>query len=276
MSNETPEKRPLISDWFGDGEDPARYDPVRTARAAQKRELPKRFYKAVSTDLQEGRHVLLLDGRPARTRLRHMLAASTPQAAALLADEWAAQAERIDPASMPVTRILHAAIDHVTEAAEAVAADIVKYARSDLVCYRAGDPEKLVALESRHWDPVIAHMRDRHGARFRLAEGIGFVEQPGEAIAALAAALEPFHAPEKLAAFHVLTTISGSALIALAVAEGAVTPEAGFAAGEADADFEIALWGADEEAAGFRRARERDFLAAATLLAALGGQGAGR
>lgn len=265
MSNDN-----LISDWFGDGEDPARYDPVRSARAAQKRDLPKRFYTAVSTELRDGQHVLLLDGRPARTKQRNLLGATTPAAAAMLADEWAGQETHINPATMPTTRILHAAIDHVAEAGDAVVADILKYAGSDLVCYRAGEPEKLVALESAHWDPVLDHARIRHGARFRLAEGIGFVEQPREAIAAVAQALQPYRAPAMLAALHVLTTISGSALVALAVADGAVTPDAGFAAGEVDADFEISLWGSDEEAASFRAARERDFLAAAALLAALG------
>lgn len=259
----------LTQNWFGDGEDPARYDPVRSARAALKTPLPKRFYAAVSIEAREGAHALMLDGRPAKTRLRNPLATETAAAAALLAAEWAAQGEHIDPATMPLTRILHAAIDHVAGAREEVIADILKYAGSDLVCYRAGEPERLVALEARHWDPVLAHIHAAHGARFLLSEGIRFVEQAPAAIAALRAPVTARPSAAALAALHVLTTISGSALIAISVADGALSAEAGFDAGEVDADYETSIWGSDDEAIERRASRRRDFLAAAALIASL-------
>lgn len=270
MSKDNTGNDTLISDWFGDGEDPARYDPVRAARASQRRDLPRRFYKQVSTETRAEGEVLLLDGRPARTRARNILAVETPAAAALLVAEWAGQGEIIDPSTMPVTRILHAVIDHVAAAHAAVVADILKYAGSDLVCYRAGEPERLVELEAQHWDPVLAHARDTYGARFILVEGIGFVAQPEAALAALEAPIAR-RKGAALAALHVLTTISGSALIALGVADRAISPEAGFAAGEVDGDFEVSVWGQDDEGAAFRAARRVDFLAAAALLDALGG-----
>lgn len=264
-------KDSLIEDWFGDGEDPARYDPVRSARASQKRELPKRFYRQVTIERRPEGYVILLDGRPARTKARNLLAADTESAGAIIAAEWAAQEAEINPAMMPATRILHTALDHVRQEHAAVAADILKYAASDLVCYRAGEPEKLVARETVHWDPVLDHARHAYGARFLLAEGIGFVTQPPEALAAIAKPVARRKGAAELACLHVLTTLSGSALIALAVADHAISAEAGFLAGEADADFEIEIWGQDEEAALARAGRRRDFLAAAALLAALEG-----
>lgn len=260
----------LTRDWFGDGEDPARLDPVSTARAALKRPLPKRFYREVSGEAGPEGHALMLDGKPARTKLRHPLVAPNAAAAALLVAEWAAQGDHIDPATMPVTRILHAAIDHVGAAREEVIADVLKYAGSDLVCYRVGEPEKLAALQAAHWDPVLAHVRARYDAGFMLSEGIVFVEQPARSIERLRPAVAR-HGDAALAALHVLTTISGSALIALAIADGALTAEAGFDAGEVDADFELSVWGGDEEATARRALRRADFLAAAGLLAALAG-----
>lgn len=261
-----------ITEWFDDGGDPARHDPVRAARAATRLELPRRFYTEVRTEPREGAHVLLLDGRPARTRLRNPLGAETEAAAALLAAEWAEQSAVINPASMPVTRILHAAIDHVAGQKAAVAADVLAYAGTDLVCYRAGDPERLVALQARHWDPVLAHAAAVHGARFMLSEGIRHVAQPEAALGAIERAIAA-HAGSagNLAALHVLTTISGSALIALMVADGALDAEAGFDAGEVDADFEVDVWGMDEEAAARRANRRADFLAAAALIRAIRG-----
>lgn len=254
--------------WFGDGEDPARLDPVRMAREGLKPQLPARFYREVTVEPREGGFQLLLDGRPARTKLAKPLAAETEAAAALLAKEWAAQGARIDPATMPVTRMLHAAIDHVSGAMAEVRADIVQFARTDVVCYRAGEPEKLVALQAQHWDPVLAHIETRHGGRFMLSEGIRHVEQPPEAIAGISRALAAITSPTALAAIHVLTTLAGSALIALAVTEGALTAEAGFDAGEVDADFEASVWGEDEEASARRALRLGDFVAAANLFAA--------
>ena len=259
----------LTRDWFGDGEDPAKYDPARSARAGMKPNLPKRFYTAVTVEPREGLYAILLDGKPARTRLKRLIAAETEAAAKLVAAEWEAQVGVINPASMPATRILHAAIDHVSEAREEVVADILKYAGSDLVCYRAGEPDRLVALQAQHWDGVLAHIQSAYGARFLLSEGIRFVEQAESSIAALRAPIECHKAAAALAALHVLTTISGSALIALAVADRAITPEEGFDAGEVDADYEASVWGLDEEAAARRATKRDDFLAAVALLFAL-------
>lgn len=264
-------RQDLTADWFGDGEDRARLDPVSTARAALKPQLPKRFYREVRAEARAEGHVLLLDGRPAMTRLRRLLAGENAAIGAMLSSEWAAQGEHIVPASMPVTRILHAAIDHVSDAMEEVRADIVKYAGSDLVCYRAPEPERLVAQQAALWDPVLRHVEARHGGRFILSEGIRFVEQPAEAIAGIRRAVDAIASPAALAALHVLTTLSGSALIALAVAEGLLDAEAGFDAGEVDADFECEIWGEDDEASERRRFRLADFTAATRILRALVG-----
>lgn len=261
----------FTADWFGDGQDPAAYDPVRSARGAMKTKLPKRFYKDVASAVQDGAHVVLLDGRPARTKSRALLAVPNAEAAALLVAEWGAQVDVIDPSTMPTTRMVHTAIDHVADAFEAVLADILNYARTDATCYRAADPVALVALEAQHWDPVLAYMRDIYGARFVLSEGIAHVAQPESAIDALETRLRRITGPIALAALHVLTTISGSALIAIAVADGLLDADSGYDAGDVDADYEVSVWGTDEEATERRANRLRDFRAAVALFRALEG-----
>ncbi len=134
MSNE------FTRDWFDDGRDPAQDDPVRAARLGMKPALPKRFYEKVSVGEVSGRHAVLLDGRPARTKGKAVLSGPNLAVAELLAAEWAAQTAEINPATMPATRIVHAALDHVAQAMGEVRADILKYAASDLVCYRAAIP----------------------------------------------------------------------------------------------------------------------------------------
>lgn len=264
----------LTATWFPEGQDPALYDPVRSARGAMKPQLPKRFYADASVGARDGGFAVLLDGRPARTKAKNLLALGSEAAATVLAAEWAGQGEFIDPSTMPATRIAHAGIDHVAGARAEVINDILAYAGSDLVCYRAGDPPALVALQEQHWQPVLEHIRARYGARFFLAEGIRHVTQPEASIAALRPRLEAVRDAVALAALHVLTTISGSALIALCVADGVLGAEAGYAAGEVDSDYEVSVWGGDEEAAERRRLRLIDFTAATGLFHALEG-GAG-
>lgn len=264
----------FINQLFDETQDPAAYDPVRSARGAMKTHRPKRFYAEVSTEAREANgdilHLLLLDGKPARTKGRALLAAPNAAAGALLAAEWAAQGEFITPATMPVTRILHTAIDHVAGARAAVIADILAYAASDLVCYRAGEPERLVEMQRQHWDPVLAHIKGRYGARFILAQGILHVTQPEAALEALKPRLESITHPVALGALHVLTTLSGSALIALSVADGVLDAKTGYQAGEVEAAYETAIWGQDEEASARHANRFNDFSAATALLGSFG------
>jgi chaperone required for assembly of F1-ATPase len=252
-------------DWFADGQDPAAYDPIRAARGVMKPSLPKRFYQTVSLGEAEGLAVVLLDGRPTRTKGRALLGHADPTITRLLVTEWAGQAEEINPATMPATRIVHAAIDHVAANKEAVREDILRYAASDLVCYRADEPAALVERQHALWDPVLAHMGARYGAAFHVTTGILHVQQPETALDALQPALSAFDDSVALAALHVLTSVSGSALIALTVADGIMDAAAGFEAGECDTDYEIAIWGRDEEAMERRAMRLAEFSAAAKL-----------
>jgi len=130
---------------------------------------------------------------------------------------------------------------------------------------------RLVEQQQQHWNPVLAHIRARYGAGFLLSEGITFVNQPGESLERLSPRLWAVSEPIALSALHVLTTVSGSALIAIAVADGALDARAGFDAGECDADYEASIWGIDEEAAERRALRLSDFKAATALLLAMGG-----
>lgn len=244
-------------------------DPVEMARRDQRKGLPKRFYAEAAAAPEGDAFVLLLDGRPAHTPARNRLALPTRAAADLVAAEWGAQGELIDPARMPVTRIVNSALDGVARETDAVREEVVRYAGSDLVCYRAAEPEGLVQSQALLWDPVLAFARDELGARLVLAEGVMFAEQPDHAIAAVRRAVEEIQGAERLACLHVMTTLTGSALIALMVARGRIDAPAAWAATHADEDFQMRIWGADAEALARRERRWAEMKAAADLFAAL-------
>ncbi|WP_269929449.1 ATP12 family chaperone protein [Aminobacter sp. HY435] len=246
-------------------------DPIRRAQSSMRRPLPKRFYEAAAVAEVDGSYAVQLDGKAVRTPGRTLLALPTEKAAQLVADEFAAQAEFIDPTTMPVLRLVNTAIDGVATDPQAVLEDILRFSSSDLLCYRADGPERLVERQSKAWDPVLDWAQSALSARFVLAEGVMHVEQPREAIAALGIHLSQRREPMRLAALHLMTTLTGSALLALAVDAGELHAEEAWNAAHVDEDWQVEQWGQDSEAIARRSARKGDMLAAVALLEALRG-----
>lgn len=227
--------------------------------------LPKRFYKDVTVRQEPDGYAILLDGRPVKTPGKKPLAVPSPVLAEAVAEEWRAQDKVIDPSKMPLTRIVNSTIEGVIDHRSDVADDVVAFAGSDLLCYRAAGPEVLVARQSAAWDPIIAWAAEDLGARFVLAEGIMPIEQSPTTLEKIAAAVRPLD-PFRLAALHVVTTLTGSALIALAVLNGRLTAAEAWAAAHIDEDYEIEQWGRDVEADERRAARSVDMHAACFIL----------
>lgn len=245
-------------------------DPRKRMQAAMSRPLPKRFYKLAGYELVAGKPAwrIVLDGRPAKTPGKHGLELPTEALAAAVAGEWQAQTELIDPANMRLTTLAFTAIDGVRGKEAEVAAEIASYAGTDLVCYRATGPDRLVAQQAAAWDPVLAWAVKKLGAQFVVTSGLTHAAQSPAALAAVAAAIKPC-GPFELAALSVLTSLTGSALLALAVHHGHLTAEAAWAASHIDEDWQIAQWGRDEAAETRRATRWRDMAAAAHMLACL-------
>jgi chaperone required for assembly of F1-ATPase len=230
--------------------------------------LPKRFYQRVDVADRDGGFALLLDEKPVRTPGKKLFLLPSRALAEAVAEEWRAQKERIDPATMPLTKLANSAIDGVPGREDDVIGDILNYAGSDLLCYRAEGPRGLVEAQRAHWDSVLAWAKSALGAPFVLAEGVVHVAQPQASLDRLREALKA-HDPFGLAALHVMTGLTGSALLALGVALERMTLEEAWKAAHVDEDWQIAQWGEDAEAASRRSARRRDFDAAARALALL-------
>ena len=240
-------------------------DPRTTVRRLARPERPKRFYKTAAVGPGETGFAVLLDGRPLRTPARKPVAVDDAAVAAALAKEWDAQAEVIEPGTMPLTRIVNTAIDRVAGDMKAVRADIVAHAGTDLICYRADGPGSLVEAENVLWTPLLDWAREELGARLILAEGIVHVSQDEAALAAIAEAVRPYDALS-LAALHVATTLTGSAILALALARGRLSVDEAWAVAHVDEDWQMRHWGRDEVALARRAARFAELEAAALVL----------
>jgi chaperone required for assembly of F1-ATPase len=259
--------RDLFKEIFAlEGREPV--DPTVAARRHM-RALRRRFYKEVAVRDDPAGFALVLDGRPVRTPARRTLAAPCRPLAEAIAAEWGAQTEFIDPAGMPITRLANTIIDGVAAAADEIAAEIVEYLKSDLLCYRAATPKALAARQSLHWDPILAWAKAALGAEFVTVQGITHVRQPDDAIARASAAIP--RDPWRLGAAHTITTLTGSALIALAMVRGDIGLDAAWAAAHVDEDWNMELWGRDELGLKRHAYRFAEMTAAARVLEEMAG-----
>jgi chaperone required for assembly of F1-ATPase len=207
----------------------------------------KRFYKSVSVAPSEGGYCILLDGKPVKTPARGSLVLPTGVLAAAIAAEWQSQGEAIVATTMPLLRLANTVIDGVAVNRADVIAAILRFGENDLLCYRAHQPPALAARQRDGWDPLLDWVRQRHGAHMKVAEGMAHIDQTLDALAALREPLEDLDA-FTLSGVHIIASITGSLVLALAVLEGYVPGAYAFELSRIDEIYQAEKWGEDAEA----------------------------
>jgi len=206
-----------------------------------------RFYRDVSIEKTGEAYGVLLDGKPIRTPAGAPFLLPNESLAQAVAEEWRAQGEKLKPESLHLTKLANTAIDRVASNRDACIEQILAFAKSDSVCYRAAAPQDLVARQTAQWDPLLQWARENYGAQFQTTTGIGFVAQSPEAVAALARALEG-RDDFALAAINAAAALTRSAIIALGLSEGRLDRDEALAAAELDEIYHAGKWGEDPEA----------------------------
>jgi len=239
-------------------------NPTDAARRGARSTLRRRFYVSASIAAVAEGHAVRLDDKPVLTPARRVLAVPVPALAMAIAEEWDSQKEVIDPAKMPLTRLANVIIDGVAQRPRPVAAEVAKYLGTDLLFYRAASPQALVERQRLHWDSVLSWAAGALGAHFESTVGVTQIVQPAEALKAAEAA---FPGDEwRLGAVHSITTLTGSALLALALARGRLSVGQAWEAANVDEDWNLEQWGRDELALERRAFRFAELNAAATVL----------
>ncbi len=233
--------------------------------------LQKRFWEKVSVRPDGDGFAIYLDERQLKTPAKASLVVPTKAMAEGIAAEWDAVEGKINPLAMHLTRCANATIDKVVFEREAVAAMLLEYASTDLVCYRSESPEELVARQTAAWDPVLDWLDAEFGARLHPVAGIIHKPQPEASLARLKDAVFAFD-PWKMTAFHDLVTISGSLVLSLAVTSGHMSAQEVWPLSRVDEDWQIEQWGEDDEATEHAALKLSDFLKAARLFELLNHQ----
>ena len=231
-------------------------------------DLPKRFYKAVSTAERDGGWCIELDGRPVKTPAKAGLVLPSRSLAGLVAAEWDMQQDIINPATMPLTRLANVAIDRAPQSRQELAGEVARYTATDLVCHLAEGPAELRERQEAHWRPLRDWAGRALGVMLLPVEGVIAMPQPdasAEAARAHALGLDDF----RLTALAWATALYGSAILALAVEQGEIGAEDAFDCSRIDEAWQIEQWGEDEGAMQAVEARRADAKALGQVFAAL-------
>ncbi|MBU3031656.1 ATP12 family chaperone protein [Paracoccus marinaquae] len=207
----------------------------------------RRFWKAADIRTAGTGWEVALDGRPVRTPGKQPLILPTAALARAVAGEWDAQTEAIDPNTMPLTRAANSAIEKVAPQFAGVAAMLADYGGTDLLSYRAEQPEELVRMQAEGWDPLIDWAATELRAPLRITHGVIPIPQDPESLTRLRAEVEALDV-FGLTALHDLVTLPGSLVIGLAVLRGRIEAEEAWHLSRIDEKFQAARWGEDEEA----------------------------
>ena len=229
----------------------------------------KRLYKTATVQPVEGGYGVMLDDKALLTPAKRSLVVPSAALAAAIAEEFQAQGAKLRPHTMPLMRLASTAIDLVARRRDDVVAEIAAYAGTDLLCYRADQPPALAARQHAVWQPLLDWATLRYDAPLGITAGVVPVTQPATTLRALAVAVAAYE-PMRLTALHAVTTASGLLILALALLEGELDPDAAFAAAQLDENFQIERWGEDYEAADRRAALKADIATAARFAALLG------
>ncbi len=225
----------------------------------------RRFWSEVQVQQVDDVFTILLDDRAVKTPLKADLLLPNAMLAKVVAAEWAAVEEKIDPAAMPMTGFANAAIDRIAPERAAFVAAIAGYAQTDHFCYRAQDQDALFTRQIAVWDPWLDWAAARYGVAFTIVTGIMHAEQPPETLTKLSAEVAA-RSDFELAGMAKLTHLAGSLVAVLALLERAGEAQAVWDAVCLDEDWQAEQWGADDFAIRNRRDREREFLDAARFL----------
>ena len=234
--------------------------------------MTKRFYKTVSvTGLETGGHGLQLDDRPLPSTTKRQLVLPTPALAEAIADEWRAQGDKVDPLTMPLTRLANTAIDRVADDRDSYVAEIVRYTQTDTLAYWTPDPAELADRQAKEWRPLLDWFADHVGHSMATTTGIGAVHQRPEIAVVLTDRLQA-RSDLALAALQTLVGVSGSAVVTLALDAGVLEPDPAFRAAFLDELYQAEVWGMDSEAEQRRRSIAADMALTTRFLRLLDGR----
>jgi len=211
----------------------------------------RRFWDNAAVASAEGGFSVLLDGKPMRIPGGAPLTIGAPALADGIAAEWqragGAKGGELTMDDVPLTRLAGTAQDRIAPDPLLVAMALAQYAETDLLCYRADHPVALVVRQAHAWQPWLDWAARTYGARLQATTGIIHLPQDPAALDAIQGAMAG-HSVPTLAALGIAVPLLGSAVLGLALADGALDAPTAHELASLDELFQVEAWGEDAEA----------------------------
>ena len=222
----------------------------------------KRFYEDVAVVTDDAGFAIELDNRPVKTPMRNPLLLPTKTLGDAIADEWQAQNEEINPATMPMTRWRRVRWIRLPVSVIGLWAGSPTFADSDMLYFRAEENQpELQQHQAEKWDPLLDWARSRYDVSFNLVYGIMHQSQPDETIGRLTAVLK-HKTISLIAAMLSLVGLAGSLIATLGLVEGEFDTETLWPLMNLEELWQEEQWGQDEQAVAKRAKKQEEFEAA--------------
>ena len=233
--------------------------------------VKKRFYKSVALATHNGGFSVQLDGRDLRSPAGRLLNLPKLALARVIADEWQAQGDYIDPASMPLFSLAVTVVDRVIPQRDKIIAELSAYGENDLLCYRDDQYGALASRQQDHWQPWLDQLLAKHGIELQVATGIMPIPQPD--VVKFSPLIKTYD-DWRLGLLHRVTSLSGSLVLGLNFVDALIDDEEIFKLAFLDELWQNEKWGKDFEAAGRHGFLRGELQDAARFLALLGDKAA--
>jgi len=210
--------------------------------------IQKRFYAQADVEKREEGFVVTLDGRVVKTPARRDLLLPTDELAQNIVQEFAIQEEKINPITMPMTRLANTVIDGIVDNLHAIAEDIMRFIAADQLFYRADSPLELVTRQQQAYDPVLDFIAEKFSSHFEIGTNLEFITQRREALYPIRTYINSITSPFVLGGLHTITTLTASGLTAIALREGRIDADKAWKIAHIEEDWTVDHWGEDREA----------------------------
>ena len=222
----------------------------------------KRFYETVGVAEAGNRGwQVTLDGRGLKTVKGAPQIVPTRQLADALALEWSEQSEDIDTRRFVHRDQTDFAIDMVAIDPQSSIDQMIKYAETDTLCYRADPEEALFERQLAKWEPLLCQVEERFGLKFTRVSGVIHRDQPEQTLDSLRELLatkDHF----TLAGMQTMTALAASLCVPLLALEDDAEPFSLWRAASLEEEWQADLWGRDPQAEERREKRQNAFLSA--------------
>ena len=218
--------------------------------------MMKRFYTLASHKKTADGFEVQLDGKTVKTPLGQDVVAPTKAMADAIVLEWAAQEEKVKPETMPLTQLLITAIDKIRDRT-AITESVMRYLDTDLVCYWTKEPEELAKLQKENWGAWVKWFDEHFEVPLDTTKTLDAITQDPEAhkrVWNYIEALDDYY----FTVLHVMTSLSGSLVLALAFTEGDISPEEIFEASYLEELYRGEIYNEDVHGAAPNEEAERE------------------